>query len=134
MSQLCRAQDKYNFVLYIPEIKLQDFRVTSGGVVILEFKINPVKMLMGKLVNRVPLVTLELDELSSSAWLSMDGRRSILDIARIQSKKTGDDIDEAARRIVQFMRYVATRGWIRFKSAEREADSTSHSSDPSTRF
>ena len=52
MSQLCRDQDKYNFVLYIPEIKRQDFRVTSSGRVILEFKINPVKMLMGKLVNR----------------------------------------------------------------------------------
>jgi Coenzyme PQQ synthesis protein D (PqqD) len=122
MSQLCRDQDKYNFVLYIPEIKCQDFRVTSSGRVILEFKINPVKMLMGKLVNKTPLSTLELDELSSSAWLNMDGRRSILDIARIQSKRTGDDIDEAARRIVQFMRYVATRGWIKFKPAERKAD------------
>ena len=134
MSQLCRDQDKYNFVLYIPEIKRQDFRVTSSGRVILEFKINPVKMLMGKLVNKIPLSTLELDELSSSAWLNMDGRRSILDIARIQSKKTGDDIDEAARRIVQFMRYVATRGWIKFKPAERKADSSSPSSDPCARY
>jgi hypothetical protein len=134
MSQLCRDQDKYNFVLYIPEIKRQDFRVTSSGRVILEFKINPVKMLMGKLVNRIPLSTLELDELSSSAWLSMDGRRSILDIARIQSKRTGDDIDEAARRIVQFMRYVATRGWIKFKQAERKADSSSPANDPCARY
>ena len=117
MSQLCSAQDKYNFVLYIPEIKRQDFRVTNGGRVILDLKINPVKMLMGRLVNRTPIANLELDELSSSAWLSMDGRRSIIDIARIQSEKTGDDIDEAARRIVQFMRYVAHRGWIKFKPA-----------------
>ena len=118
MSQLIQAQDKYNFVLYIPEIKRQNFRVTNGGRVVLEFEINPIKMLMGRLVNKVPLSTLELDELSSSAWLSMDGRRSILDIARIQSRKTGDDIDEAARRIVQFMRYIAKKGWIRFKPAE----------------
>jgi hypothetical protein len=120
MSQLCRDQDKYNFVLYIPEIKHQDFRVTTSGRVILELNINPVKMLMGKLVNRTPLSTLELDELSSSAWLNMDGTRSILEIARIQSKTTGDDIDEAARRIVQFMRYIANRGWIRFKPAEQK--------------
>ncbi len=123
MSQLCHAQDKYNFVLYVPEIKRQDFRVTNGGRVVLKLQIHPVKMLMGRLVNKVPLSTLELDELSSSAWLSMDGRRSILDIARIQSEKTGDDIDEAARRIVQFMRYVAHRGWIRFKPAEGKAGS-----------
>ena len=120
MNRLSAAQERYNFVLYIPEIKGQDFSVTNGGRVVLELKVNPVKMLMGRLVNRIPLSTLELDELSSSAWLSMDGRRSILDIARIQSKKTGDDIDEAARRIVQFMRYIANRGWIRFKPAEQK--------------
>lgn len=123
MNRLNSAQEKYNFILYIPEIKSQDFTVTNGGRVILELKINPVKMLMGRLVNKVPLSTLELDELSSSAWLSMDGRRSILDIARIQSQKTGDDIDEAARRIVQFMRYIANKGWIRFKPAEAASHS-----------
>lgn len=120
MNRLSTAQVKYNFVLYIPEIKHQDFSVTNGGRVVLELKVNPVKMLMGRLVNKAPISTLELDELSSSAWLNMDGRRSILDIARIQSKKTGDDIDEAARRIVQFMRYIANRGWIRFKPAEQK--------------
>ncbi len=120
MSQLCHAQDKYNFVLYIPEIIHWKFRVTDAGGVILDFKINPVKKLLGRLVNREPVANLELDELSSSAWLSMDGRRSILDIARLQSKKTGDDIDEAARRIVPFMRYIANRGWIKFKLAERK--------------
>ena len=94
------------------------FRVTDGGKVILDLKINPVKKLLGRLVNREPISNVELDALSSLAWLSMDGTRSILDIARIQSKKTGDDIDEAARRTVQFMRYIANRGWIKFKLAE----------------
>ena len=41
-----------------------------------------------------------------------------MDIARIQSEKTGDDVDEAARRIVQFMRYILKRGWIRFKEVK----------------
>jgi hypothetical protein len=49
----------------------------------------------------------------------MDGTRSILDIARIQSEKTGDDIDESARRIAKFMRYIAKRGWIRFKEVQK---------------
>lgn len=111
---------KYNFVLYVPEIVHQKFRVTDTGRVVLELKINPAKKLMGKLVNREPVSDVTLDELSSSAWLSMDGSRSILDIARIQSEKTGDDIDEATRRIVQFMRYVAKRGWIKFKLVDRK--------------
>ncbi|MBU1565539.1 MAG: PqqD family protein [Proteobacteria bacterium] len=120
MTQQSCAKDKYNFVLYIPEIIHQKFRVTDAGRVILDFKINPVKRLLGRLVNREPAATLELDELSSSVWLNMDGTRSILDIARMQSKKTGDDIDEAVRRIVQFMRYIVNRGWIKFKLAEHK--------------
>ena len=119
MTQQDRTKDKYNFVLYVPEIRHHEFRVTDAGRVVLELEINPVKKLMARLVNREPVSDIELDELSSSAWLSMDGTRSILEIARIQSEKTGDDIDEAARRIVTFMRYIAKRGWIRFKEVQK---------------
>ncbi len=122
MSPQNQAKDDYNFVLYVPEILHHKYKVNYSHKVVLEFDINPVKRLMGRLVNRKPVSDLELDELSSSAWLSMDGRRSILDIIRIQSKRTGDDIHEAARRIVQFMRYIATRGWIKFKPALKNPD------------
>ena len=37
-------------------------------------------------------------------------------------KKPGDDIDESARRIVRFMRYLANRGWIKFKPALKKTD------------
>jgi hypothetical protein len=116
---MTEQKDKYNFVLYVPEMKHQAFRVTEEGRVVLEFEINPAKKLLGKLVARQPVSDVEFDELSSSAWLAIDGTRSILDIARIQSEKTGDDIDTAARRIAQFMRYIAKRGWIRFKEVQK---------------
>jgi len=112
-------KDKYNFVLYVPVIRHERFRVTDEGRVVLEFEINPVKKLMGRLVNRVPVSDLELDELSSSAWIAMDGARSILDIARLQSEKTGDDVDEAVRRTVQFMRHILKQGWIKLKEAQQ---------------
>jgi hypothetical protein len=115
---MTQQNDRYNFVLYVPEVKHKAFRVSDEGRVVLEFEINPAKRLMGKLVARKPVSDVEFDELSSSAWLAIDGDRSILDIARIQSEKTGDDIDESARRIAQFMRYVAKRGWIRFKEVQ----------------
>jgi hypothetical protein len=49
----------------------------------------------------------------------MDGTRSILDVARLQSEKTGDDVDEAVRRMVMFTRFIAKRGWIRFKEVKK---------------
>ncbi len=118
MTEQDRSLDKYNFVLYVPEIRHHGFTVNDAGCVVLDLDISPVKRLMGKLVNREPVSDIELDELSSSAWLSIDGERSILEIARIQSGKTGDDIDEAAQRIAKFMRYLAKRGWIRFKEVK----------------
>jgi hypothetical protein len=107
--------DQDNFVLYIPEIKHHRFRVNEAGRVVLEFEINPLKRLMGLLARRRPVSDLELDELSSSAWLGMDGTRTILEVARIQAEKTGDELDEAVARSVKFVRYLAKRGWIRFK-------------------
>ena len=116
---MVEQKDKYNFVLYVPEIKHEGFRVTDAGTVVLEFEVNPVRRLLGKLVNRVPVTDIEFDALASTAWLAIDGTRSILDIARMQSETTGDDVDESARRIVKFMRYVAKRGWIRFKEVQK---------------
>jgi len=109
MTRQDHAKDKYNFVLYVPEIRHQRFRVTDA--------------LMARLVHGQAVCEIELDPLSSSAWLSMDGTRSVLDVARIQSEKTGDDLDEAVRRIVKFTRYIAKRGWIRFKEGDPGLDS-----------
>lgn len=113
-----RSRDKYNYVLYVPEIVHHEFLVTDADRVILEFTINPFKKFMGMLVHRTPVSDLEFDELSSSAWLSMDGTRSVLDVARIQSERTGDDLDAAVGRMVTFTRYLARRGWIRFKEVK----------------
>jgi len=110
---MTQQKDKYNFVLYVPEVKHEDFRVTDTGTVVLRLEVNPAKKLMGKFVAKDPVSDIEFDELSSSAWLAIDGSRSILDIARLQSQTSGDDIDESARRVAQFMKYILKRGWIR---------------------
>ena len=118
MTQQGGGQDRYNFALYVPEIKHEEFRVTDEGKVVLDLEVTPAKKLMGRLVNRTPVSDIEFDGLSSSAWLSIDGARSILDIARLQSETTGDGIDESAQRVAKLMRYLAKRGWIRFKRAD----------------
>ena len=115
---MAQQKDKYNFVLYVPEVKHREYRVTESGTVVLELDINPAKKLMGKLVAKEPISDIEFDPLSSSAWLAIDGSRSILDIARLQAEKSGDDIDESARRVAQFMRYILKRGWIRLSEAK----------------
>ena len=52
---MTKQKDKYNFVLYVPEVKHAGFRVTDTGTVVLEFEINPLRKVMGRLVNRTPV-------------------------------------------------------------------------------
>jgi hypothetical protein len=111
------SRERDNFVLYVPEIKHHRCRVNEAGRVVLEFEINPLKKFMGMLARRRPVSDIELDALSSSAWLGMDGTRNILEVARLQCEHSGDDVDESVRRVVKFTRYIARRGWIRFREA-----------------
>ena len=55
MNPQDHTKDKYNFVLYVPEIKHHRFRVTEAGNVVLELESNPIKKLMARLVNRKPV-------------------------------------------------------------------------------
>ena len=118
MSRPDPGSDPDNFLLFVPEIRHSGFTVTAAGRVVLALEIHPIKRMVARLVRREPVSDLELDDLSSSAWLGMDGERSILDLARIQCGKTGDDLDQAVERMVKFMRYLAKRGWIRFKKVK----------------
>ncbi|MCS4469783.1 PqqD family peptide modification chaperone [Clostridium botulinum] len=59
---------------------------------------------------------MKFDKMSSEVWLSIDGEKSILDIAKIMSDKYGDKLEDSIYRLVTYIRYVSKRGWIAFKN------------------
>ena len=61
------------------------------------------------------MTNLELDERCSTAWKSIDGERTVYDIAKIMAATYKGDINEELYRLVTYLKYLSKRGWIRFK-------------------
>lgn len=123
-SEKMLNKDEYNFVLYVPEITHEDWKIVDGKV-LLNFKvINPVTRFMGILAKKKPIRDMLLDDMCSSAWLLIDGERSVYEIARIQAKKSGDEFKEDLRRLVIFIKYISKKGWVRYKRVKKREEIT----------
>lgn len=111
-----------NFVLFVPEITHDDWIIVEGNV-LLNIKVtNPITRFVGFLANKEPIRDILFDEMCSSAWLLIDGERSIYEIAKIQSQKTNVEFNEDLRRLVEFMKYVSKQGWIRYKRVKNREE------------
>ena len=116
-----KNNDKYNFLLYVPEIKYDNWKTTERGNVILYFKVtDPIKRFAGWLVKKKPNCDMEFDDRCSAAWLLIDGDRSIFDIAKIMAKKYGDTMDDSIYRLITYMKFLSKKGWITFKKVKEQ--------------
>ena len=107
--------NKYNFALYVPEKKNIEW-VEENGIVTLVIKVNdPIKKFLAWMVKKTPETKLHLDERCSAVWTYMDGERTIYDIGKLMGKKYGTETNEEVFRLVTYLKYIAKRGWIRFK-------------------
>jgi len=122
MSDISTAKDKYNFALYIPEIKHQQWENNAGRVVLHWTVKDPVRRFAGWLVKKSPAVTLDLDEMGSKAWLLMDGKKCIYEISKEVNLDGRDTSEEALRRLANFVRYLAKKGWVNFKGVRSRED------------
>lgn len=115
-------KDKYNFALYVPEITHNDWELKDGKVV-LNFEVkHPLTKLTGFLAKKEPVKDMTFDEMCTSAWILIDGERSIFEIARIQSKKTDDEFKDDLRRLVEFIKFASKKGWVRYKKVKNKED------------
>lgn len=121
-SKARKKQEKkaeYNFLLYVPEIKHSDWKLVDSKVVIY-FKVkDPVKRFVGWLYKTSPTCDVTLDDLCTKAWLLIDGKKSIYDIAKVMAKECNENIDSAISRSVPYMKYIAKKGWITFKEVKK---------------
>ncbi len=117
-----QGKDEYNFVLYVPEIVHYDWQMIEGKV-LLNFKVNnPITKLVGLLVKKEPKKDMLFDDMCTSAWLLIDGERSIYEIGRIQSHKTDNEFKDDLRRLIEFVKYISKQGWIRYKRVKKREE------------
>lgn len=106
---------KHNFALYIPEIKISNWEDKDGQIVLF-IKINdPLKRFLAWMVKKTPVTKLELDDRCSAVWKHIDGKTTVYDIAKYMSETYRSDVNGELYRLVTYLKYIAKRGWIRFK-------------------
>ncbi len=59
---------------------------------------------------------IHLDELGTAAWLAVDGRRTILEIAAGLKSAAGGAVDQAEPRLAKFFAMLARDGFITWNS------------------
>lgn len=122
LTEDVNQKEKYNFALYVPEITHKDWELKDGKVLV-NFEVkHPLTKIAGFLAKKEPVKDMLFDEMCSAAWILMDGERSIFEIARIQSKDTKDEFKEDLRRLVEFIKFVSKKGWVRYKKVKNKED------------
>lgn len=116
-------KEEKNFLLYVPEIKYDNYKVDKNNIVTLYFEHNkPMERFVRWLVKKDNLSEIVFDEKSSLAWILIDGRRSIHDIALEMAKGLGDTEEVAIERLVMYIRYITRKGWIKFIGIKYKQD------------
>ena len=115
----CNKKANYNFLLYVPEIKYNNWKVVDNKVVIYFEVKDPVKRFIGWLYKTSPSCDITFDELCTKAWLLIDGKRCVYDIAKIMAKECNESIDSSIHRVVPYIHHIAKKGWISFKEVKK---------------
>lgn len=112
-----------NLVLYVPEIIHTNWKINNEGKVLLILDSdNPITKFSAWLLKKKISKDIEFDELSTSAWLNIDGEKSIFEIALLQKYKTNDSFEDALVRLIQFMNYIYKNKWIIYKKIKNKDD------------
>lgn len=100
-------------------VKIQEFETGENGIVtvlIPRFKWSVVHNYMVK-NGRDPNFRLDLDEIGSEVWVSIDGKRKVKEVGEKVKEKLGDKI-EPRERLVKFVSMMYHNKIITFKELE----------------
>lgn len=111
-------KDEYNFLLYVPEIVHSDWELVDEKV-LLNFKISSITKFVGFLVKKKAKKDILFDERCTSAWLLIDGEKSIYEIAKIINKNRAN-FEEELMLLVEYIKYISKQGWIRYKRVKKQ--------------
>lgn len=80
------------------------------------------KLVVKYLVPRMksPVIKLTLDEIGSSAWLFMDGKNKVSEIANLMEQKLGEKVKPIEHRLMKFLTQLYEQGLITFEEIKGE--------------
>ena len=74
--------------------------------------------IMQKLIKKPKISYIHLDEIGSTVWKNIDGKRDIVFIGEILKEEFGEKIEPLYDRLVSYFDYLFKSGLITFKKAE----------------
>lgn len=104
-----------NFLLYIPQKKHIDWEEKKGKVYLIFHHDKMVEKFIRWLVKKPYVSDVELDDLGSSAWKFIDGKKSVYEIGQCMLMQYGKACEPVNERLIMFLRYLNKRGWTSFE-------------------
>ncbi|MFX0549958.1 PqqD family protein [Hathewaya histolytica] len=103
-----------NFLLYVPHIKHKEWELRKGNIVLFFRHDKFIEKVISWLFNKPTVTDIKLDKISSQVWLLIDDNKNILEIAQKIRENTKDNLEISSKRLILFLRYLCSKGWIYF--------------------
>lgn len=113
--------NKDNFLLYIPRKRHMDWELRKGRVYLIFNHDKSAEKFLRWLVKKPYISDIELDEIGSFVWESIDGGKTIYDISMNMVEKYGESCQPIYERIIMYLRYLNKKGWIAFDKGPQDS-------------
>ena len=123
MKRKAERNNKNNFLNYIPRIKHNNYKV-ENDIVKLVFQHNgPVERIVQFIFKKPRVTDLSFDELGSTAWLYIDGKRSVMEIGKLMCENNQQNEVTIYKQLSIFFSYLYRQKWISFiKQEEKDVE------------
>ncbi|MDF2880763.1 MAG: hypothetical protein K0R54_1320 [Clostridiaceae bacterium] len=111
-----------NFLLYVPAKKHTDWEVKNGKVYLIFHHNKSIEKFMRWLVKKPYVSDVELDDMGSEVWKSIDGKTSVYEIGEKLLKQFGEKCDPVYDRLIMYLRYLNRKGWVSFDRGNQESN------------
>jgi len=107
-----------NFLLFVPHMKHTEWIEKDGFVLLIFHHNHPIQKAANWLVKKSSTSDIKFDDLGSTVWKAIDGKRNLYEIGEIVKTKFGASSEPVYERLIMYIRYLNRRGWIYFENIE----------------
>lgn len=108
-----------NFLLYVPVKKHTTFEVRDGKAYLIFYHRKLIERFLRWLVKKPATSYIELDDIGTIVWLSIDGEKSVYDIGQELKNRLGERAEPIYERLTMYVRYLNRKGWISFNRGKQ---------------
>lgn len=106
-----------NYLELIPErAETIDWKEEEGIVVLQVENTGVFNRIAQKLFKRPRYTNVHMDRYGSFLWPLIDGRKTVMELAKLQKEAFGEEVEPLYPRIVKYFQIVESYHFIRFKN------------------